>query len=195
MQMQESCGRAMTVDQVSAKIASLRTYYGRELKKVDNSQKSGAASSDLYVSQWDFFQMLDPFLRSQVQKRPSVSNMIPAEKDLQESETESTPTLCTDADLPTKSFTEEIDNFTSPVPLAKKRKQGSEKEVDINTLMIKTLTQISERKKDNTDCDCDILFGKQVGLEIQKINSERKCQELKLKIQSLIFNYQFESEP
>ncbi|XP_067684801.1 uncharacterized protein [Haliotis asinina] len=73
---QMSChGREMTVKQVAAKIASLRTYYGWELKKITQSEKSGAGVDDVYHSLWEFFAVLDPFLRCHVQQRPSTNNL------------------------------------------------------------------------------------------------------------------------
>lgn len=58
------------------KLNSLRTYYNKEKRKVEASKKSGAATEELYVSKWTYYDTLDQFLQNQALPRKSVSNMV-----------------------------------------------------------------------------------------------------------------------
>ena len=60
---------------VLAKISSLRTYYSKQLRKVQNGIKSGAGRNDIYNSTWAHFNSV-AFLRDMVTPRKSVTSMV-----------------------------------------------------------------------------------------------------------------------
>ena len=60
---------------VLAKIRSLRTYYSKQLGKVQNGIKSGATRNDIYISKWAHFSSV-AFLRDMVTPRKSVTLMV-----------------------------------------------------------------------------------------------------------------------
>ena len=60
---------------VLAKISSLRTYYSKQLGKVQNGIKSGAGHNDIYNSKWVHFNSM-AFLRDMVTPRKSVTSMV-----------------------------------------------------------------------------------------------------------------------
>lgn len=65
-----------TAEEVKRKFNSLRTYYNKELKKVQSSKKSGTGTGELYISGWIYYDALDAFLKHQVLPRRTLSNMV-----------------------------------------------------------------------------------------------------------------------
>lgn len=65
-----------TVGQLWDKLANLRSYYCKELKKVTDSKKSGTGTDEVYTSKWCHFESLDSFLRAQVIPRRSTTNLV-----------------------------------------------------------------------------------------------------------------------
>lgn len=65
---------AVTTDDIKKKIDTLRNQFRRELKKVNNSKKSGAGTEDVFVPKLWCFQQLT-FLTDSETPRPSTSNM------------------------------------------------------------------------------------------------------------------------
>lgn len=65
-----------TAEEVKRKFNSLRTYYNKELKKVQSSKKSGTGTGELYISGWIYYDALDVFLKHQVLPRRTLSNMV-----------------------------------------------------------------------------------------------------------------------
>ena len=57
------------------KIRSLRTYYSKQLEKVQNGIKSGATRNDIYISKWEHFSSV-AFVRDMVTPRKSVTSMV-----------------------------------------------------------------------------------------------------------------------
>ena len=66
----------LKVDQLWSKLANLRSYYTKELKKVNDSKKSGAGTDEVYKSSWSHFESLHCFLRTQVVPRKSQTNLV-----------------------------------------------------------------------------------------------------------------------
>jgi len=67
---------SFSVEQLWTKLANLRSYYSRELKKVNDSKKSGAGTDEVYTSSWSHFEILDKFLQTQVVPRKSQTNLV-----------------------------------------------------------------------------------------------------------------------
>ncbi|XP_046555936.1 uncharacterized protein LOC124265187 [Haliotis rubra] len=180
-------GREMTVEQVAAKIASLRTYYGRELRKITQSEKSGAGVDDLYHSSWEFFTVLDPFLRCHVQQRPSTNNLmrepISAAPITITDDNECTGSIeCTmdSTDNGCSQETSHCSGYAESMPVQKpdkakphpkKRRNQATGSPELKNLMYRTLERISQKKAKSDTNDCDILFGQQVGLELKKLKT------------------------
>ena len=61
--------------EVLAIISSLRTYYSKELGKVQNGIKSGTGRHDIYISKWAHFNSMT-FLRDTVIPRKSLTSMV-----------------------------------------------------------------------------------------------------------------------
>ena len=59
---------------IKYKYNSLRTYFVKELKKVGDTNKSGAGSDDVYQSRWEWFQLL-LFLKDTVSVMPTKSSL------------------------------------------------------------------------------------------------------------------------
>ena len=51
-----------TAEEVKKKFNSLRTYYNKELKKVQSSKKSGTGTGELYISGWIYYDAFVVFL-------------------------------------------------------------------------------------------------------------------------------------
>jgi hypothetical protein len=79
----------LTVNDIRAKIKTIRTRYCSELAKVRKSEKSGAGSNDLYVSRLFCFKQSDSFLRDVCTPKDSSSNMQVSSKFLKFYYTES----------------------------------------------------------------------------------------------------------
>ncbi|CAM1318319.1 Uncharacterised protein g6920 [Pycnogonum litorale] len=63
----------MTTEHISTKINNIRSYFSKELRKVNESMNSGD-NGEVYVPKWEFYSALEPFLRSQMEQRQSASN-------------------------------------------------------------------------------------------------------------------------
>ncbi|XP_064602761.1 uncharacterized protein LOC135468431 [Liolophura sinensis] len=63
----------MTVHQVKERYRNLRTYYGREKKKIEKSERNGDGHSEVYRSKWEYFDVLDSFLKDSLRGRQSSS--------------------------------------------------------------------------------------------------------------------------
>ena len=81
------------VDQLWTKLANLRSYYTKELKKENDSNKSGAGTDDVYKSSWSQFKTLDAFLRTQVVPRKSITNMVIIQMNIKLHSTAKVPVL------------------------------------------------------------------------------------------------------
>lgn len=46
------------------------------MNKVEDSKRSGAGTCEIYESKWPMYQSMDKFLRTQVRKRVSKSNIV-----------------------------------------------------------------------------------------------------------------------
>ena len=66
----------VSVAEISYKISRIRSYYNREMKRVDGSKKSGAGTADIIKSKWAYYDSLDAFLRPQIQPRKSSTNLV-----------------------------------------------------------------------------------------------------------------------
>ena len=64
------------MDKVQKKLNNIRTYYKREVNKMQDSKRSGSGATDTYESKWPMYAALDRFLRPHVKKRKSKSNMV-----------------------------------------------------------------------------------------------------------------------
>ncbi|XP_048245437.1 uncharacterized protein LOC124146397 [Haliotis rufescens] len=184
----EMMGNGITVDQVPTKISTLRTYYGKELRKETLSKKSGAGTDEVYVSTWEWFQLLDPFLRRQVHQKNTVNNMNSSERqDTDEQEQSSASDSL---------FTSQIDTEDCPsLPLAESTPIKKARRSDNNSLqtqVLQTLKSLEQRRaaKENSG---DMLFAKYIASELTNVTNDRKRQELKIKIQQLIFEAQLDN--
>ena len=63
-------------EEVKKKWNRLPTYYSKEHKKEKASIKSGAGTVDVYISSWVYYDALDAFLKDQIMKRKSLSNLV-----------------------------------------------------------------------------------------------------------------------
>ncbi|KAK9887234.1 hypothetical protein WA026_021077 [Henosepilachna vigintioctopunctata] len=62
------------VGSLKKKVGNIKTYYRRELKKVEQSVRSGRGADDEYVPNLRYFELLE-FLRSQEIEIPGVSTV------------------------------------------------------------------------------------------------------------------------
>jgi hypothetical protein len=65
----------LSVNDIRAKIKTIRTRYSSELAKIRKSEKSGAGSNDLYVPRLFWFKQADSLLRDVCMPKDSSSNM------------------------------------------------------------------------------------------------------------------------
>lgn len=70
----QTVDRSANRETVVKKINSMRTTYRKELKKVLDSERSGAGADDIYVPHLWYYELLS-FLRDQETPRGCVSNM------------------------------------------------------------------------------------------------------------------------
>lgn len=66
----------VTIDDLKAKIKTIRTRYASELSKVQNSLKSGAGTDDIYIPKLFWYKQADTFLRSVCVPRRSTSTQV-----------------------------------------------------------------------------------------------------------------------
>jgi hypothetical protein len=72
---------ALSVDgfgpkEVAKKYKNLRNSYSQELKKVNDSEKSGTGGDDVYIPKVYWFDIMYSFLRPQMYSRPTKSNLV-----------------------------------------------------------------------------------------------------------------------
>lgn len=65
----------LTEKSLGFKIKSLRSSYHKELKKIEQSEKSGAGVLDVYKPRLFWFELADSFLRKSCRPTPSSSNL------------------------------------------------------------------------------------------------------------------------
>lgn len=65
-----------TIDDLKAKIKTIRTRYASELSKVQNSSRSGAGTDDIYIPKLFWYKQADTFLRSVYVPRKSTSTQV-----------------------------------------------------------------------------------------------------------------------
>ncbi|XP_046543686.1 uncharacterized protein LOC124253872 [Haliotis rubra] len=177
----------MTADQVPVKISALRTYYCKELRKETLSRKSGAGRDDIYESTtWEWFKLLDPFLRSQVHQKKTLSNL-------------ETNTLSTEQDGPSQveQVAQEEENVEpdnvqaetmdcTPPPPSKRKRQDSV------PLQVLAILKSIENRRSQSENNGELCFAKYLASEIARVSNLSKRNELKIKVQQLIFEYQNE---
>lgn len=66
----------VTIDDLKAKIKTIRTRYASELSKVQNSLKCGAGTDDIYIPKLFWYKQADTFLRSVCVPRRSTSTQV-----------------------------------------------------------------------------------------------------------------------
>ncbi|CAC5382457.1 unnamed protein product [Mytilus coruscus] len=176
------------VDKINKKINNLRTYYKREMNKVEDSKRSGAGTCEIYESKWPMYQSMDKFLRTQVRKRVSKSNINSSTNKGDNIEDES------GSDWPLNSVT--ANSSTSSTTTAKKRKQTS-KDNKSDMLLQKAIDTLNTPEEEDSN---DAIFGKYVGTSlsampenVNKFILKNKIQNLVCETQILKLNQQYQS--
>jgi len=65
---------AVSVEEATAKMHSLRVYFGTQRNKLNDSKKSGAGANEVYQVTWPFFQSM-MFLNDNLTSRHTTSNL------------------------------------------------------------------------------------------------------------------------
>ncbi|XP_057311137.1 uncharacterized protein LOC130648984 [Hydractinia symbiolongicarpus] len=174
---------------VRSKINTLRSYFSAELKKVNNSNKSGAGRDDVYESKWPYFQSL-LFLRDSIVPRKTTSSL---EFDYNENtaDKESGSLQNSPITLQEWDMEDEIDVCTTDVtstkkPLPKKQKVSPKSSEDH---MLKHAISVLEEKRGKT-LSADELYGRTLGESLKAIPDRMQKEYLKVKIQELLFQAQ-----
>ena len=68
-------GNLPTETNILAKIRNIRSTYHKELRKIEQSERSGAGSADVYKPKLFWFPLADSFLRQCCRPTPSSSNL------------------------------------------------------------------------------------------------------------------------
>ncbi|CAG2238693.1 unnamed protein product [Mytilus edulis] len=171
------------VDKINKRINNLRTYYKREMNKVEDSKRSGAGTCEIYESKWPMYQSMDKFLRTQVRKRVSKSNINSSTTEGDDNADDSGSDSVT-ANSSTSSTT------------AKKRKQMS-KDNKSDLLLQKAIDTLNIPEEEDSN---DAIFGKYVGTSlsampenVNKFILKNKIQNLVCETQILNLNQQYQS--
>ncbi|XP_064104319.1 uncharacterized protein LOC135214179 [Macrobrachium nipponense] len=142
-----------TRDTVTKKINNMRSSFRKEMKKVENSKKSGAATDDVYrPSLWYYDQLL--FLRDQETPRTSSSDI---EEDVIEMDCKSTSQPGASRPL--------------PLPPAKQSRQPGP---SVSNKADEVLGIIGDKLLGARDEDEYDLFGKLIARKLRKVDDEQR---------------------
>ncbi|XP_071116811.1 uncharacterized protein, partial [Haliotis cracherodii] len=185
--------QSLVNDQVTSKIANIRTSYSRELKKHLASKTSGSATDAEYMPVWDHFETLDPFLRPHMRQRASVNNFTTQESSnrlVEEGQDEvqlaiediNTPSEneITAALAPSKSHLRKTTSKLNP--------QDRFREAVVSSLS----ALVNKPTADDPGRNKQFLL--HLGEEMDEITDKRLLRQLKLEMQQLVFNFQHQQE-
>ncbi|XP_053390822.1 uncharacterized protein LOC128553672 [Mercenaria mercenaria] len=162
-----------TLGKINTKIKHLRSYYAKELSKVRKSTKSGSGTDDVFKSKWPYFASLDAFLNAQITPRQSTSNL-----DSQTGDEEA----------------EERDTEDTQIPKPKKHKSGPAaamaEAVNVLSEIRTRFSQGTSRTEDTNTNEEDTVFGKYLTNELRKIRDPFLKNNVRLKLQTVIFEAQ-----
>lgn len=68
---------------IKDKYKNIRTYYVKEVKKVEQSTRSGAGTSGVYVPTWPYFNSLE-FMRCTVEIGETASSVLPDDNNTEQ---------------------------------------------------------------------------------------------------------------
>lgn len=69
-------GLTSDIDDVRKKLKTIKTVYSQELRKIEQSKKSGMSTDDIYKPKLSWFGVADSFLRNVTASRKSISNLV-----------------------------------------------------------------------------------------------------------------------
>ena len=203
---------------IKAKIRNLRTQYGKELGKVRASVASGAGTNSVYEPTWRFYDSLH-FLRDSitpVKTKPTSGvpevNVTDFASELASSEVPVAPSGCINNnddneciinDLGELNDEEDETSISRPFdiltqsqndPGKSAKSKAKVREKMENTVLQKSLVvldKLATKRKRTEELDADETFGMHVAYSLRQIEDRRTKELVKLKIQQLFFNAEF----
>ena len=169
----EKEGVEVSVDDVNAKIHSLRVYYSTLNNKREQSKRSGAGADEVYKIKWPYFEMMS-FLKDNLQPRKTVSNLTLESNNNIESD-----------DTPSQPVAEKM-RTSRP----KKRLEGQQDE-DVQFKKVATAYMQKMSQPEKFQKDLDEVFGEMITKKLQSIPNGQQKEMLKIEIQKLIMNLEF----
>ncbi|VDI68813.1 Hypothetical predicted protein [Mytilus galloprovincialis] len=139
------------------------------MNKVEDSKRSGAGTCEIYESTWPMYQSVDKFLRTQVRKRVSKSNINSSTTEGDDNADDSGSDLVTP-------------NSSTSSTTAKKRKQMS-KDNKSDLLLQKAIDTLNIPEEEDSS---DAIFGNYVGTSLSAMPENVNKFILKNKIQNLV---------
>lgn len=186
--------KGLTTTDLSKKMNSLRTYYGREVGKEKASRTSGKGTNDVYNSRWPFFNSLH-FLRDNITPRKTISTIsipssstspVPPDEDcnldvmgLEAENSETTFGIDLAQQLDTAPMA------LSTPPSQAKRKRNA-KEISVEDEVLECCLKELQQKTPTPRQSVDELFGSYVGRQLAKVPEGYGKENVKIKIQQLI---------
>ncbi|KAL5012219.1 hypothetical protein ScPMuIL_010770 [Solemya velum] len=175
-------------EQILAKLRNLRSYYSRELSRLNKLKRSRSGTNNVYVSRWKYFQTLDTFLRSQIIPRKSAinKNFTTVVQEMLHNGDESM-SLCS-----------ESSEYIAPQPRVLVPNRTVPAPDPCTTDCVAAQPGSTNDRHDMPDLhlpeDEDSTFGKHVANEMRKIHNSRAKGLAKIKIQTILFEAQFGSQ-
>ena len=196
----------------------MRTQYGKELGKVRASVASGAGTNSVYEPTWRFYDSLH-FLRDSitpVKTKPTSGvpevNVTDFASELASSEVPVAPSGCINNnddneciinDLGELNDEEDETSISRPFdiltqsqndPGKSAKSKAKVREKMENTVLQKSLVvldKLATKRKRTEELDADETFGMHVAYSLRQIEDRRTKELVKLKIQQLFFNAEF----
>ena len=194
----------------------MRTQYGKELGKVRASLASGAGTNSVYEPAWRFYDSLH-FLRDSITPvKTKPTSGVPEARgtvvasELASSEVPFAPSGCINNsdneciindlselnDEEETSISRPFDILTQSQndPGKSSKSKAKVREKMENTVLQKSLTvldKLATKRKRTEELDADETFGMHVEYSLRQIEDRRTKEMVKLKIQQLFFNAEF----
>lgn len=157
-------------EDVFKKLNALRTYFVAEKNKIEHSKVSGAGTSSIYKSKWQFYDSL-MFLADFITPRSTQSNLQKCDQGIDERKIQNKPS----SSRSKRNKSEELNQADQLI----------ESGVDI-LAALKNKTKQDEQRRSQ-----DMMFGELIGSTLEEIQPGPVKDMLKLEIQKLLFQAKY----
>ncbi|XP_044750573.1 uncharacterized protein LOC123310925 [Coccinella septempunctata] len=154
------------IDSLKKRVNNIKSTYRRELKKVEQSKRSGAGAEDEYIPNLWYYDKVD-FLRDQEIQIPGISTMETEQSEREDVENEQEGSLL--QNIESEPAPESSTSF-SPTPKRKKKSMVQHMS-ERNDLLKEALGRLSDRKKNTDEAD---TFAESWATSYRKLSHRQK---------------------